>query len=554
MGRKSNHPDEDDRSGRDLAEVFNERAPVSQQPDVNTWGGAFVSGDVTAGKFFGRDKNVITKETAYNIAGLPNPYLGLSAFSYADRAAFGGRETSIRAAVKKMTTPGSQQTLLFITGTSGSGKSSFAQAGLLPALEDYYQERHKQVARAVFRPASDPLAMLADALGLLGLPKLPPQKLERFTPSEFSRFLVEHTPQDQVNLLVIDQFEEFFTQSSAAGREIALNFLANLAGFQEIHTHVLVTLRSDFLQELFNHPALWNTAKQGVELRAMTTEELNIAIQQPLWNVQTHPSYQGKRFKPALLKYLAQAASQEAAYLPLLQTTLQELWNRGRLTLGEYKGLVAAIRRRAEIIYKYADYDASQPEKERPPSDQEAILGIFLDLVNVCLDDDPGRDMRRRREKAKLVGQDPQRKRLVDNLIQARLLSAGREVSGKDELETVDIIHESLIMNWGRLQGAIAEKRQTLRQRAVIEQQMGEWLASERSNEYALTGVHLAEARELDIQGDIALRGVDAQAFLRRSSDLAEAAQRRRVRIISLLAASLSLLLLVAMIATGFAW
>ena len=39
------------------------------------------------------------------------------------------------------TKAGAERTLLFVTGASGSGKSSFAQAGLLPALESHYQER-----------------------------------------------------------------------------------------------------------------------------------------------------------------------------------------------------------------------------------------------------------------------------------------------------------------------------------------------------------------------------------------------------------------------------
>jgi chromosomal replication initiation ATPase DnaA len=75
-----------------------------------------------------------TSEQAYDVRGLANPYLGLAAFTYAERAKYAGRERVVEQAVELLTTPGKQRVLLFITGASGSGKSSLAQAGLLPAL------------------------------------------------------------------------------------------------------------------------------------------------------------------------------------------------------------------------------------------------------------------------------------------------------------------------------------------------------------------------------------------------------------------------------------
>jgi hypothetical protein len=106
----------------------------------------------------------------YNVQGLPNPYLGLQPFTYAERAKYAGRDAQIAVALTKLTTPGEQRTLLFITGASGSGKSSFAQAGLIPALEQHYQQRHQTVRHAVFRPSKQPMAMLGDALLQLGMP------------------------------------------------------------------------------------------------------------------------------------------------------------------------------------------------------------------------------------------------------------------------------------------------------------------------------------------------------------------------------------------------
>src|SRR5262249_29592000 len=88
----------------------------------------------------------VSAETAYDVRGLPNPFLGLQSFTYADRAKYGGRSAEIAAAVTKLTAPEAPQSLLFVTGASGSGKSSFAQAGLLPALVAHYGEATTQWA------------------------------------------------------------------------------------------------------------------------------------------------------------------------------------------------------------------------------------------------------------------------------------------------------------------------------------------------------------------------------------------------------------------------
>ncbi len=72
-----------------------------------------------------------------------------------------GREKLIAETVARLTAPDEPLALLFITGASGSGKSSFVQAGVLPALEKHYAAL--SLKWAVFRPSRDPLAALADA-------------------------------------------------------------------------------------------------------------------------------------------------------------------------------------------------------------------------------------------------------------------------------------------------------------------------------------------------------------------------------------------------------
>ena len=219
---------------------------------ITTQGGSVVGGDVitNGGDFIGHDKNVyISAETVYDVAGLPNPYLGLRSFVYRDRLFYTGRDREIADAVKQITTSTQANSLLFITGASGSGKSSFAQAGLVPALEEYYQQRHFSVQFAVFRPTVHPVAMLKDALLQLGIPSLES---------------LLHTPPSQVNLLVIDQFEELFTQSDHAEKAVLCEWLAQLPSLAQARTLVLITVRSDYLSELAEIPALWPRAKEAV--------------------------------------------------------------------------------------------------------------------------------------------------------------------------------------------------------------------------------------------------------------------------------------------------
>ena len=120
-----------------------------------------VDGDVYAG-----DK--IEENVTFDVSGLPDPYVGLDSYTYATRLYYGGREQEVRDTVRLLTQPGSQPHVLFITGASGCGKSSFVRAGLIPALEEHYALKRRDVRSAILLPGQRPLAALMDALGDLG--------------------------------------------------------------------------------------------------------------------------------------------------------------------------------------------------------------------------------------------------------------------------------------------------------------------------------------------------------------------------------------------------
>jgi len=481
---------------------------------VDTAGGDYAEGNI--------NKTInVTTEVAYDVSGLANPYLGLAAFTYELRSHYGGRSAMINATVEQLTTPGAQQALLFVTGASGAGKSSFVLAGLVPALEQFYQQRNLTVRHASMKPGARPLAALADALLQLGLTPGEP-----FAAAQPLMIGVPSTKPNEtsVSLLVIDQFDELFTQSDAAQRDGLFAILATLPPFATLRMHVICSMRTDYLPELFPHSALYNLTKHGAELRVMTELELCEAIQQPLLAEFPDGS---KRFEAALVEQLAAESAGDASYLPLLQVTLRELWRAGKLTLAAYAGhdLTYAIRARADTIL--STDPAGQPHSQ---AKQNAMLDIFLDLVHVSIDEEQvGRDARRRRMLSDLIEGRPERLTLIEELVQARLLSRST-ASGDPPIEFVDIIHERLIVNWDRLRSAIKERRSALRQRARFEQALGEWQAASQSREYLLVGVRLAEAELLASNKDIALQGEAAATLLQQSIAAREAERQQELQ------------------------
>jgi len=197
------------------------KEPPSSSNQSNTDGGVIIGGTVESiGKdVVGRDQiittNIISEDSPYNVEGLPNPYLGLQAFTYNDRDKYAGREKLTVEALHLLVSPEERRNLLFITGASGRGKSSFVQASLLPALIDYFQQNGETVKFEVFRPSRNPKARLDEALKRLG-----------------SR---------NIQVIIIDQFEELFTQSVPNERDILFGFLKKLKSFDKSHRFVIAT-------------------------------------------------------------------------------------------------------------------------------------------------------------------------------------------------------------------------------------------------------------------------------------------------------------------------
>jgi hypothetical protein len=372
------------------------------------------------------------------------------------------------------------------------------------------------------------MAGLARALLALGLPEPdgaddPVAALAR--PDLFNDFLKTRTAGSQVNVIVLDQFEELFTQSDPAQRDALFGIVAGAGPFATVRTHLIATVRADYLPTLFEQGDLYELVKrQSVELRVMERAELARAIQRPA-QAENERLGGDKRWQPELVDRLVDDAAQDATYLPLLQVTLEAIWDRGRLTLDRYDTLTDALEVRAE-----AAFAATAEGRPRTEAARAAVLGILLDLVRVSLDDDPLHDARQSVPRSNLGRGLAERAALIDELVTARLLSARVEERQSDQVEMIDIIHEALLGRWERLRAAIQDQRERLQRRARFELLLAEWMEHDRSERYLLEGVRLEEARALAEAGDIELEGPAALEFLARSVARRERALRTAER------------------------
>jgi WD40 repeat protein len=139
---------------------------------------------------------------------------------------------------------------------------------------------------------------------------------------------------------------------------------------------------------------------------------------------------------------------------------------------------------------------------------------------------------------------------VVRLLADARLLVTGRDLSTGQE--TVELVHDALLREWGQLRGWLQEDRRFLAWRQMLEERVKEW-QDKKDEGLLLRGVALTEAQEwLDI------RAVDIeeemQEFVRLSIERAEAEQRAREQLRRRIILGLSVGLLITFLLAILAW
>ena len=142
------------------------------------------------------------------------PYLGLDTYEGNDAEFFFGREAQVKDLLNRI----QKARFIIITGSSGSGKSSLARAGLFPALQKGRVERSDTWLLATMQPGSNPLEQLALSIDRL---KGQPGAADYICQKGLEDPLALHTQVEALLdddkrrrfVLLVDQFEEVFTQT-----------------------------------------------------------------------------------------------------------------------------------------------------------------------------------------------------------------------------------------------------------------------------------------------------------------------------------------------------
>jgi WD40 repeat protein len=277
-------------------------------------------------------------------------------------------------------------------------------------------------------------------------------------------------------VLIVDQLEELFTLvEDDAVRIHVLGMIERAVRDPGSRLRVVVTLRADFYDRPLLYRGFAELLRDGVVTVApLSPDEIERAIAAPALGA-------GVVLEHGLLAEIVADVLDEPGALPLLQYALTELFERRedatltRVAYAAIGGVSGALARRADELYA----GLRRPEPARQ---------LFLQLVT------PGEaaDTRRRVERAELESLDVDQGALaecIDVFGASRLLSFDRDPrSGRS---TVEIAHEALLTQWGRLREWIDAARDDVRMQQRLAAAAAGWDESGRDPSFLLRGSRL---------------------------------------------------------------
>jgi WD40 repeat protein len=441
------------------------------------------------------------------------PYRGWAPLEESDAAVFFGRDAQIVQGLDELRgmRASGVKSLLVILGPSGSGKSSFLRAGLLPRLR---RDDRTFLAMDIVRPeravltGEHGLAAAVQALRTdVGLrePVLGDIKtaclasdVERLRgwleeARQVARARLLDLPADQpapTLVLPLDQSEELFNADAGPQAPRFLQILAGLLRHEAGITPALmmaITIRADRYEPL-------QTAPELAEIQSVVFDQLKPMPPGAYTEVVTGParraSAAGQRLivEPALVERLLTDAAEGADALPLLALTLERLYRdfgeRGALSVADY----AVMGGMAQVVQTEVDkLLAADPEARQTQLD--ILHDAFIPWL-ATINPDNDQPMRRL---ARYTDLPSASQPLIDAFVEKRLLV--KDI--RDGQAVVEVALESLLRQWRELAAWLREEGQDLKDADTLERAAADWQASDRNESWLLEGARLTEAETL---------------------------------------------------------
>ncbi len=418
-----------------------------------------------------------------------NPWRGLKSYDERHRKLFFGREDEIDALEGLV----ANQPFTAVLGASGTGKSSLVKAGLLPRLKEDKEAGPEWCVLEPMRPTDRPLEVLKATLAKDGI------SADLTSDDGLAQMVAgwnETNPKKRL-VLTVDQCEELVTL--CRDDAVRKHFLALLAKAVQLHPEafrLVITLRSDFeprlkedkevKKDMKDMPSGLDWQKARYVIPPMDQSDLRDVIEGPA-------SVRVLHFEPPeLVDELINEVVQTPGALPLLSFTLSELYRKyldrqekarlagetvdRSLTQADYiklERVIGSLQKRAT-----EEYDAL-----RDPVDQEKMKWLMLRMIST-----EGGDLARRRVAQRELDypKDLRVKRVIDRLVEARLLVQGKDNSsdGTPGEPYVEPAHDALVRSWDKLQQWKAEEDMYLPLQRKLAQEAAEWEEEGKKTDY----------------------------------------------------------------------
>jgi len=491
------------------------------------------------------------------------PYTGLRSFTEEESLYFKGRDYQ----VDQITALLEQNKFLMVTGASGEGKSSLIYAGLIPnARAGFFKARYTNWVVADFRPERSPISNMAKSLAerfnqsastvetelRRGFSSL----IDLYTNSEF--FIDEEAPEwsclDEAEkrnkkrkganlLLIVDQFEEFFTnpenyhnEAPSQDSQIVVNLVletARIAMKRNLPVYVVCTMRSDYIGQCSAFRGLPEyIGFSQFFVPRLKRKDLKQVIEEPA-------ILSGNRISQRLVERLVFDISEGVDQLPILQHALSQVWlaaDRGNeeMDLIHYAkvggmpaedlpdedqpkfqnwfnqlpesqrqfyaqtGLAKIIEIHASVLYENAWVYYNQQHPDKPLSQHDAkriIVNAFCCLTKI----DNSRAVRNRMSLDEITA-------IIDTpefsvQVVGDVISTFREEGNSfvrpfktEDPSTLkllpgsvlDITHESLIRNWNKLNKWASKEFEFYSTYLDFKKQLDRWTSSGKSSDFLL--------------------------------------------------------------------